>query len=48
MEKLGLNIEQNFYEQKPTFETMKTPEVVIREEKGAQLLSLLLKAKNPY
>ncbi|MEK7507453.1 MAG: hypothetical protein AAB585_02900 [Patescibacteria group bacterium] len=30
-----------------TFEVMKTPEIVIQEEKGAQLFSLLLKAENP-
>ena len=30
-----------------TFEVMQTPEIVIQEEKGAQLLSLLLKAENP-
>ncbi len=29
------------------FEVMKTPEIVIQEEKGAQLFSLLLKAENP-
>ncbi|MCF7795875.1 hypothetical protein K9M42_02175 [Patescibacteria group bacterium] len=29
------------------FEIMKTPEVIIQEEKGAQLFSLLLKAENP-
>jgi len=29
------------------FEVMKIPEIVIREEKGAQLFSLLLKAENP-
>jgi hypothetical protein len=30
-----------------TFEVMQTPEIVIQEEKGTQLLSLLLKAENP-
>ena len=30
-----------------TFEVMKTPEISIHEEKGAQLLSVILKAKNP-
>lgn len=30
-----------------TFEVMKTPEIVIYEEKGTQLFSLLLKAENP-
>jgi hypothetical protein len=30
-----------------TFEVMKTPEIVIQEERGAQLFSLLLKAENP-
>ena len=29
------------------FEVMKTPEIVIQEEKGIQLFSLLLKAENP-
>ncbi|MFA4871970.1 MAG: hypothetical protein WC610_02845 [Patescibacteria group bacterium] len=29
------------------FEIMKTPEIIIQEERGAQLLSLLLKAENP-
>jgi len=29
------------------FEVMKTPGIVIQEEKGAQLFSLLLKAENP-
>lgn len=29
------------------FEIMKTPEIVVQEEKGAQLFSLLLKAENP-
>lgn len=29
------------------FEVMKTPEIVVQEEKGAQLFSLLLKAENP-
>lgn len=29
------------------FEVMKTPDIVVREERGAQLLSLLLKAENP-
>lgn len=28
-------------------EVLKTPEIVIQEEKGAQLFSLLLKAENP-
>lgn len=32
---------------KPDFEVMKTPEIVIQEERGAQLFSLLLKAKSP-
>lgn len=30
-----------------TFEVMKIPEIVIREERGSQLFSLLLKAENP-
>lgn len=30
-----------------TFEVMKTPEIVVQEERGAQLFSLLLKAENP-
>ena len=29
------------------FEVMKTPEIVVQEERGAQLFSLLLKAENP-
>jgi len=51
------NFESKFYPnmEKPkepekkeaTFEVMQTPEIVIQEEKGAQLLSLLLKAENP-
>ena len=34
-------------EQKRVFEIMKIPEIVVQEERGAQLLSLLLKAENP-
>jgi hypothetical protein len=51
------NFESKFYSsmEKPkksekketTFEVMQTPEIVIQEEKGAQLLSVLLKAENP-
>jgi len=32
---------------KTGFEVMKTPEIVVQEERGAQLFSLLLKAENP-
>ncbi len=51
------NFEPKFYpnmekpkepEKKETgFEVMKTPEIVVQEERGAQLFSLLLKAENP-
>jgi len=51
------NFETKFYpnmekpkepEKKETgFEVMKTPEIVVQEERGAQLFSLLLKAENP-
>ena len=51
------NFESKFYpnmektkeaEKKETgFEVMKTPEIVVQEEKGAQLFSLLLKVENP-
>lgn len=34
-------------EKEAGFEIMKTPEIVVREERGAQLFSLLLKAENP-
>ncbi|MBI4599059.1 hypothetical protein HY734_02580 [Candidatus Uhrbacteria bacterium] len=34
-------------EKRVTFEVMKTPDIVIQEERGAQLFSLLLKAQNP-
>lgn len=34
-------------EKKTIFEVMKTPEIVVQEEMGAQLFSLLLKAENP-
>lgn len=34
-------------EKEAPFEVMKTPEIVIQEEKGAQLFSLLLKIENP-
>ena len=50
------NFEAKFYsniekpkereKKEPTFEVMKTPEIVVQEEKGAQLFSLLLKAEN--
>ena len=30
-----------------SFEVLKTPEIVIQDEEGSQLLSLILKAKNP-
>jgi hypothetical protein len=50
------NFEAKFYsniekpkereKKEPTFEIMKTPEIVVQEEKGAQLFSLLLKAEN--
>jgi hypothetical protein len=40
-EKLENRIYQNY-----KFEVIKTPEIIVREEKGAQLLSLLLKAEN--
>lgn len=33
--------------QEVAFEVMETPEIVIQEERGVQLLSLLLKAENP-
>lgn len=39
---------QKELEKKETgFEVMKTPEIVVQEERGAQLFSLLLKAENP-
>ena len=51
------NFESKFYPnmEKPkepekkevAFEVMRTPEIVIQEERGAQLFSLLLKAENP-
>jgi len=41
------SIYQNIEKQEVAFEVMKTPEIVIQEEKGAQLFSLLLKAENP-
>lgn len=51
------NFESKFYpnmkkpkepeKREATFEVMKTPEIVIQEERGAQLFSLLLKAENP-
>ncbi|KKQ02733.1 MAG: hypothetical protein US18_C0013G0007 [Parcubacteria group bacterium GW2011_GWB1_36_5] len=34
-------------EQKQTFEIMRVSEIMVQEEKGAQLLSLLFKAENP-
>jgi hypothetical protein len=37
------NIEKQFTD----FEVLKTPEIVVQDEEGAQLLSLILKAKNP-
>jgi hypothetical protein len=49
MEKFGPNMEKpNEPEKKESdFEVLKTPEISIREERGAQLLSFILKAKNP-
>lgn len=38
---------RNIEKQEVAFEVMKTPEIVIQREKGAQLFSLLLKAENP-
>jgi len=43
MEGLSKVKEQN----KISFETMKTPDIFVQEERGAQLFSLLLKAENP-
>ncbi len=40
------NLQNNKENQKSSFEIMKTPEIVVHEEKGAQLFSLLLKAEN--
>ncbi len=34
-------------EKEPNFESMKTPDIVVEEEHGAQLFSLILKAQNP-
>jgi len=47
--KLNPNMEKpKEAEKKETgFEVMKTPEIVVQEERGAQLFSLLLKAENP-
>jgi len=47
MDKFKSKINQNAEKSKVAFEVMKTPEIVIQEEKGAQLFSLLLKAENP-
>lgn len=41
------NPRNNIEKQERSFEIMKTPEIVVQEEKGAQLFSLLLKAENP-
>jgi hypothetical protein len=38
---------EEFEKKETSFEVMKTPEIVIQEERGAQLFSLLLKAENP-
>ena len=38
---------ENQKEQEVAFEVMKIPEIVIQEERGTQLFSLLLKAENP-
>ena len=40
------NPQNNLEKQERSFEVMKTPEIVVQEEKGAQLFSLLLKANN--
>lgn len=41
------NPQNNIEKQEHSFEVMKTPEIVVQEERGAQLFSLLLKAENP-
>jgi hypothetical protein len=41
------NPQSKIENQESGFEVMKTPEIVVQEERGAQLLSLLLKAENP-
>ena len=41
------NPRNNIEKREHSFEVMKTPEIVVQEEKGAQLFSLLLKAENP-
>ena len=38
--------QNNIENQGNSFEVMKTPEIVVQEERGAQLFSLLLKAEN--
>ncbi len=47
MDKFESKINQNIKKPEGVFEVMKTPEIVIQEERGAQLFSLLLKAENP-
>ena|GEM_PF-590901 len=41
------NPQNNTEKQERSFEVMKIPEIVVQEERGTQLLSLLLKAENP-
>ncbi len=40
------NPQNNLEKQEQSFEIMKTPEIVVQEERGVQLCSLLLKAEN--
>jgi hypothetical protein len=43
----GLQTTNKENKMKDRFEVMKTPEIVVQEERGTQLFSLLLKAENP-